>query len=118
MMAVLVQKAVNIAQPLAKQQSEDTDESRNPDNNDVEVSQYLVKNKNAGEKKAVAIKRPQQADRLTKFEMFDGLNRFEAIEYESLDMVKDFSLQGTILAIKYIIHCIAKERYEYNTERI
>lgn len=38
--------------------------------------------------------------RLTKFTLFDGVNKFQAMEYELLQMVHDFRSNPLVLALK------------------
>ena len=61
------------------------------------VSAYLNSEHDIGTK---TVKSGPSQNRLTKFTIFDGVNQYEAMEYEMLNMVHDFNVNGIILALK------------------
>ena len=110
-MAVLVLQAVDISQPKQKQiggggdgdedENEQEDSEANEDGfgegGEKLVSAYL---NNEHYNEATPQNNGPSANRLNKFTMFDGVNKFMAMEYEMLSMVYDFRAPGIILAIK------------------
>ena len=104
-MAVLVLQAVDISQPKQKQigggdgdeDEEDQEDSETIEGGEKLVSAYL---NNEHYHEATTTNTGPAANRLTKFTMFDGVNKFMAMEYELLSMVFDFRASGIILAIK------------------
>ena len=90
-MAVIVTQAVDISQPLAKQVVEDSDEEE-------EEKFESVYNKATDEPTQRGDKGPSQS-RLTKFTVYDGMNKFQALEYEMLGMVADFNSAGILLCL-------------------
>ena len=108
-MSVLVTTVLDISQPLAKNCSKAEDDGENSDASEEScdngfnagsklVSAYLNSDRDT-EDKPKANHGPA-ANRLTKFSMFDGVNKIMGIEYELLSMIYDFSKPGIILALK------------------
>ena len=94
-MCVYVTKAVDISQPQAKQKEESDDEVEEKFD-----SAYLNNNLVSGQGQTTTNKYTPQANRLVKCTLFDGKNRFTAMEYELINTVRDFKSPGLILALK------------------
>ena len=95
-MTVFVTESRDISQPMAK--LEDKSEETNEENNENDSSEsqtfsssYLKRN--AGYSETPSWYKSTSTSRMTKFTCFDGLNEYEALEYERLEMIKSFEHQ-------------------------
>ena len=94
-MCVYVTNAVDISQPQAKQEEESDDEVEEKFD-----SAYLNNSLVPGQGQKTTSRFTPQANRLTKCTLFDGKNKFTAMEYELINTVHDFKTPELILALK------------------
>ena len=92
-MAVLVTEAIDISQPIAKQED---DELEDQDLYKERIESTYLKNK-IGQ---TVEKKWKPNARMAKFTVFDGLNHIQAIEYEQLDMLNDPFNSTLLLSLK------------------
>ena len=97
-MAGLVVKAIDISQPQSKLADEADSEDEDSDGEDDKLQSAYLSNGLVQTSKPA--KTGMAESRMTKFTIFDGVNKFEAMEYELLNMVHDFKQPGLILALK------------------
>jgi len=91
-MCVYVTSAIDISQPQSKQEDESDDEV------EEKIDSAYLNNKIVTGAKT--FKFAPQSNRLLNFTLFDGKNKFTAMEYETIGTIRDFKTPGIILALK------------------